>query len=225
MRIAISGKSGCGNSTTSRIVADRLSLRLINFTFRNLAEEKGIEFYELRRMAEEDPAWDLTLDRRQIEMAGEGSCVLGSRLAIWLIPDAELTVYLKASSGERARRILKREGGSLDEVLRETRERDRRDRERYLRLYGIDNDAYFHADLVIDTDRLSPEEVAAIIVDRVKAIPGNRPGRRLIVSRRSVAVPGSSRQNDRFTRRPGSCYTGGIRDQRPYVSELTGVGA
>jgi cytidylate kinase len=34
LRIAISGKSGCGNTTVSRMVAEKLGLRFINFTFR-----------------------------------------------------------------------------------------------------------------------------------------------------------------------------------------------
>jgi cytidylate kinase len=37
IKIAISGKSGCGNSTVSRIVANRLGLRLVNYTVRALA--------------------------------------------------------------------------------------------------------------------------------------------------------------------------------------------
>ncbi|HEY9053576.1 MAG TPA: hypothetical protein VIO60_02025, partial [Rectinemataceae bacterium] len=31
--IAISGKSGCGNTTVSRLVAKRLERRFINYTF------------------------------------------------------------------------------------------------------------------------------------------------------------------------------------------------
>ncbi len=46
MRIAISGKSGCGNTTVSTLVADRMNYKMINFTFRTLAKEKGIEFWQ-----------------------------------------------------------------------------------------------------------------------------------------------------------------------------------
>ena len=90
MKIAISGKSGCGNSTVSRIVADRLGLRLVNYTFRALAAERGISFDEVRRQAEEDSSLDVYLDKRQVELAREGDCVLGSRLAVWLLDDADL---------------------------------------------------------------------------------------------------------------------------------------
>ena len=47
--MAISGKSGCGNTTVSRLVADRLGLIVINYTFKNLAQDKGMSFEEIAR--------------------------------------------------------------------------------------------------------------------------------------------------------------------------------
>ena len=84
LRIAISGKSGCGNSTVSKLVAEKLGLRVINYTFKNLARDSGMTFEELAQKAEKDPQYDLKIDRMQVELAREGGCVLGSRLAIWL---------------------------------------------------------------------------------------------------------------------------------------------
>ena len=48
-----------------------------------------------------------------------------------------------------------------------TEERDRQDRERYLRIYGIDNDDYGFADLVVDTDSLDPQGIADIIIAKL----------------------------------------------------------
>ena len=138
LRIAISGKSGCGNSTVSRIVADRLGLRLINYTFKDLAREKGLTFEEICRRAEVDPQYDLTIDRMQVQLAEQGGCVLGSRLAIWLLRDTAFTVYLRAPLEVRAGRIARRESTDPDLTLVITDERDRRDRDRYSRLYGYD---------------------------------------------------------------------------------------
>lgn len=163
LSVAISGKSGCGNSSVSRLVAERLSLRLINYTFRSLAEERGMSFEEFSRLAEVDTSYDLLLDRRQREMASEGNCVLGSRLAIWILRDATLKVYLTASIEVRAARIARREGKEIGRSLEETVERDRLDRARYLALYGIDNDQYDFADLVIDTEAHDEYSVAGLI--------------------------------------------------------------
>ncbi|GHV51912.1 cytidylate kinase [Spirochaetia bacterium] len=171
LRIAVSGKSGCGNTTVSKIVADVLSLRFINFTFRSLAEEKNLTLKEVMEKAAGDDFWDREVDRRQVAIAREnGGCVLGSRLAIWMLKEADFKVYLRAKPETRAARVLKREGGSLEEVAAFTAERDRQDRERYLRIYQIDNDIYDFADLVIDTDELDPEQIAALIIEGVQKI-------------------------------------------------------
>ena len=171
MRIAISGKSGCGNTTVSTLVAERLGYPLINFTFRNLASERGVDFWEFCRMAEHDDAIDRELDNRQVKMALEQpNCVLGSRLAIWMLKEADVKIYLTASSEERASRILKREGGTFEQRLEETLRRDENDTARYKRIYGIDNTDPSVADLVIQTDELESDEVAQMILERVKQL-------------------------------------------------------
>jgi cytidylate kinase len=50
-----------------------------------------------------------------------------------------------------------------------TEMRDRQDRERYLRIYNLDNDKYEFADLIVDTDDLEPQAVADIIINAAKA--------------------------------------------------------
>lgn len=164
LRIAVSGKSGCGNTTVSKILAEQLGLRFINFTFRSLANEKGISLEEVLTLAAEDDWWDKEVDRCQLELARQnGGCVLGSRLAIWMLKEADLKIYLRASPEVRAKRIFQREGGSLDEIAVFTAERDRQDHERYQRIYGIDNDDYSFADIVIDTDTIDVLQIVELI--------------------------------------------------------------
>jgi cytidylate kinase len=161
--IAISGKSGCGNTTVSRLLSERLGVRLINYTFRTLAEDMGLPFNKLLELAELDFSYDRAVDEKQVALAREADCVIGSRLALWLVPDAALRVYLYAPPRVRAERIRQREGGELDSVLSFTEARDRRDHERYLKLYGIDNDDYSKADLVINAGAFKPDAIADII--------------------------------------------------------------
>ncbi|MDR3160333.1 MAG: cytidylate kinase family protein [Spirochaetaceae bacterium] len=171
IRIAVSGKSGCGNTTVSKLAAESLGLRFINFTFRSLAEERGMTLEDVLARADEDDAWDREVDSRQAQLAREnGGCVLGSRLAIWMLTEADLKVYLTARPMTRSRRIVMREGGTLEAVAAFTEDRDRRDRERYRRIYRIDNDNYSFADLIIDTDDRSPSEIAAMIVEKARQI-------------------------------------------------------
>jgi len=167
VRIAISGKSGCGNSTVTKLVGKRLGLRVINYTFHDMAKEMGVTFEEVCELAEKDPKYDRHLDDTQVTLAKEAGIVLGSRLAIWLIEDANLKVYLSASPEVRAQRIANREHANLEFTYEEMMKRDRRDRERYIRLYDIDNDDYHFADLILDTDSMDQHEEADRIVEEL----------------------------------------------------------
>ncbi|MBN1698663.1 MAG: (d)CMP kinase [Spirochaetales bacterium] len=175
--IAISGKSGCGNTSVSKIVADTLGLRLINFTFRDMAKEWGIDFEEMCELAEKDPQYDRYLDNMLIMLASKGDCVLGSRLAIWHLKNADLKAYLMSSIEVRAARIAKREKIPYETSIARTIERDRRDHARYLRQYGIDIDGYDFADCIIDTEKGDQYYVAGLIIDRAKGIISDETGR------------------------------------------------
>jgi len=83
-------------------------------------------------------------------------------------------VYLHADEAVRVRRIVQREGGDPATVAAFTRERDRQDRDRYLKLYGIDNNDYSAADLVIDTALYDPEEIADQISEELEKKRGPR---------------------------------------------------
>lgn len=164
LRIAISGKSGCGNTTVSTLLAKTLGVTLINFTFRQLAVEKGMTLPQVIEAAKNDDSYDITVDTRQVELAKKESCVLGSRLAIWMLKEADLKVYLIASDDTRAGRILNREGGDLEEIKRFTSMRDSEDSRRYMKLYSIDNNDYAFADIKIDTASNNPEQIVELIL-------------------------------------------------------------
>ena len=165
LRIAISGKSGCGNTTVSSLLSEKLGIRLINYTFRQLAAEKGLTLAQVIENAKIDDSYDVYVDTHQVELAMEGNCVLGSRLAIWMLKKADLKIYLYAAEETRAHRIFNREGGKIEDIVSFTSMRDSEDSRRYKKLYGIDNNDYSFADLVIDTAKYSPEQIVDLIVD------------------------------------------------------------
>ncbi len=168
LRVAISGSSGCGNTTVSRLLAETLDISLINYTFRTLSQEQHIPLEEIIERAKNDDSFDRVVDTKQVELARESSCVLGSRLAVWMLSEADLKVFLTASPEVRARRILNREGGDLEAIRAFTELRDREDTRRYRELYGIDNTDFSFVDLVIDTEKELPEEIVARILDALE---------------------------------------------------------
>jgi len=171
IKIAVSGKSGCGNTTISKMLADSLGLKFINFTFRSLAEERNMDLKTIINLAAADDSWDIEVDTRQVKLAREsGGCVLGSRLAIWMLEEADLKIYLYANAATRASRIFNRESGDPEEIAAFTADRDMKDHGRYYRIYDIDTDFYNFADLIIDTSTLTPQEIVDKIIIKAREI-------------------------------------------------------
>ena len=168
LRVAISGKSGCGNTTVSTLLSQKLGVTLINYTFRQLAAEKGMTLSEVIQAAKNDFSYDEYVDRHQVELAMKEPCVLGSRLAIWMLKDADFKVYLYASAETRAARVFNREGGDLEEIKAFTAMRDREDTGRYKEYYNIDNNDYAFADLIIDTAACNSEQIVELIIEELK---------------------------------------------------------
>lgn len=168
VRVAISGKSGCGNTTVSTLLAEKLGVKLINYTFRQLAAEKGLTLAQVIENAKTDDSYDIFVDNHQVELARAEPCVLGSRLAIWMLKEADLKVYLFASDETRAKRILNREGGDLQKIKDFTAMRDSEDTRRYKKIYNIDNNDYAFSDLIIDTANYNPEQIVELIAAELK---------------------------------------------------------
>ncbi|NLK45891.1 MAG: AAA family ATPase [Treponema sp.] len=167
LRIAVSGKSGCGNTTVSTLLSQKLGVTLINFTFRQLAAEKNMTLQQVLEAAKTDSSYDKEVDTRQVELAKKTSCVLGSRLAVWMLKEADLKVFLIAEPEVRAARIQNREGGELSEIMAFTQKRDLEDSERYKKLYQIDNTKYDFCDLIIDTAKYNPEQITELIINKL----------------------------------------------------------
>ena len=91
----------------------------------------------------------------------------GSRLAIWMLKEADFKIYLYASDDTRAGRVYNREGGDLQAIKDFTAMRDREDTGRYKEFYGIDNNDYQFADIIIDTAKYLPEQIVEIIINKL----------------------------------------------------------
>ena len=168
LRIAISGKSGCGNTTVSGLLSEKLGIKLINYTFRQLAQEKNMTLAQVIEAAKNDDSYDKYVDKHQVELAMKESCVLGSRLAIWMLKNADLKVYLYASDETRASRVFNREGGDIEQIKAFTAMRDSEDTRRYKEFYNIDNNNYDFVDLFIDVNTKTPEEIVQDILDKLE---------------------------------------------------------
>ncbi len=172
MKITISGPPGSGKSTLSKMLSAKLGLELVSMgdIFRKLAIERCMSLDEFGTLAECNDDIDRKLDDAQKKIAKEkDDIILEGRLSGFLV-DADLKVWLKAPLKIRAERIAKRENKSLSSAMKETSEREECERVRYLNYYKIDIRDLSVYDIVIDSTKLSPEEICEIIGKAVECL-------------------------------------------------------
>jgi cytidylate kinase len=147
-------------------VGRTLDLKVVNYTFRDLAADIGVSFEEIHERSQQNRTFDYLTDLNQIRLSLQPKVVVGSRLAAWLV-NADLRVWLQASLEERAKRIFRREvdkGLTYEYVLYRTLQRDEQNRKRYLQLYGIDSNDRSDFDIIINTEKLTAEQVSSLII-------------------------------------------------------------
>ncbi len=164
--VAVSGLPGSGKTTYAKYIAEEYGLRYVSngSLFRELAAEMGMDLEEFHRYAEMNPEIDKMVDQRALEEARKGNVVIDGHFAVWLLREvADLKLVFVAPLRVRAERVARREGRDIDDVIRELELRERSNRERGLKYYGIDIRDLSHADLVLNTALFGIDEVKRII--------------------------------------------------------------
>jgi len=174
LTVTVGGLPGTGTSTLCRLLKERLALpyTYAGALFREEAARRGLSLAEFGALAQRDDGIDAALDDRQIFLLRRGGLILEGRLSGWLanrhrIP--ALKVWVRCDESERIRRIVDRDGGTVEAQADATWAREQSEADRYRRYYGADlNDTSFY-DLVLDSTHTLPEALAAQVEAAVAA--------------------------------------------------------
>ena len=175
--IVISGFPAAGKTTIASIIAKKLSIPFIGGgdILKEMAEERGykpagndwwdtpdgIRFLKEReRNSEFDKEADIKMEKK----IRDGDIVVTSYTAPWLFKEG-FKVWLDASKEKRTERMGKRDGTDIEKTSKIVSLREHENHKLYMSLYKID----FGVDkkpfnLIIDTNKTSPEEIADIII-------------------------------------------------------------
>ena len=175
MIIAISGLHGTGKSVIAKLLAENLGILYYSTgqAFRDLAKENNMTLEEFTNFVENHPNIDKELDNRVVNMANKGDVIIDSQLSGHLLKSiADFKIHLTCSLKIRVERMAARDQSSYDTKLKETILREESELNRFNKLYNIDlSDNDFiknYIDLIIDTERLSIDEVLQIILKEIE---------------------------------------------------------
>ncbi len=169
MLLTVSGPPGSGKSTVAKAISIEFDIEYISggVIFRGIADERGISVGELNKIAESDDLIDRELDQNIEKIAQTlDDAVIESRLAGWMAGEnADIRIWLDAPIEIRSERIVRREGGSVEKILRETAEREMSEKKRYKEYYDIDFEDLSIYDCVVDTGDMDAETVVRIVTE------------------------------------------------------------
>ncbi len=171
--VVISGMSGCGSTTTGKLLSDKLGLKFfsVGTYFKKFEEgketERAVKLWNTKKGS--SASFHNEIDEMQIKLAKKGNIVIESKLGIMMIPNADFRIWLKAPVKTRAARYAKRDNIPAKEAEKLVKEKEILERENFQRIYGFD---FFElekkADLVVDTSDKKPEEIVEIIISSMK---------------------------------------------------------
>ncbi|MDE1825161.1 MAG: cytidylate kinase family protein [Candidatus Micrarchaeota archaeon] len=179
--IIICGLPASGKTTVAALVAKKLHIRHLGGTdiLKEMAAElgykmsgddwwdtdEGIRFSSER---EGNPELDNQTDKRMLKEIEEGDVVVTSYTAPWL-SKVGFKCWLSASKEKRAQRMAKRDHTTPEESAKVAKVREEENHRIYKELYGINfGEDMRPFDLEIDTDAISAELAAEMIVAKFK---------------------------------------------------------
>ncbi len=170
--ISLSGDLAAGKGTVSDILIKDLNYGIYrNGEYaRKLARDMGLNITSFNAYLGEHPEIDMKIEKSATEYAKEhDNFIIDARLGWYAVPES-FKVYLRVDIDEAAKRAFedeKRKGteefSSIEEQKQDLITRFNLENERYWKLYHVHKEDMSNYDLVIDTTKLTPQEVAEII--------------------------------------------------------------
>lgn len=180
--ITITGDHASGQGTLSNNLREKLNYEIYrNGQYvRKLASEKGMSIVEFQIYLNEHPDLDREVERSAANYAStRDNLIVDAKLGWYAIPES-FKVYLKVDIEVAVKRAFEDASrkdtepfASIEEARNKILYRHREETNRWKEEYGVNRDDMSNYDLVLDTTKLTPEEVCNTVLDAYKKWLGN----------------------------------------------------
>lgn len=175
--ISLGGELASGKGTTSVILAEKLNYGIYRNGeyFRKLAKESGMDVTTFNEYVKKHPEIDMQIEKSASEYAKtHDNFIIDARLGFYAVPES-FKVYLTVDIKEAARRAFNDPNrkstenlASIEEQMADIQKRYQIENERYWDLYHVHKEDLSNYDLVIDTTKMTPQEVSDKIEEEYK---------------------------------------------------------
>ena len=173
--ISLAGDLASGKGTVSNILMQKLNYGVYRNGeyFRSLAKKMNMTVTEFNKYVVEHPEIDQQIEKSAAEYAKDhNNFIIDARLGWYAVPES-FKVYLTVDINEAAKRAFYDKNrkdtenlATIEEQKKDMIERSRIENERYWEIYHVRKDNMKNYDLVIDTSKITPEEVADKIIEK-----------------------------------------------------------
>jgi CMP/dCMP kinase len=176
-RIALSGQVGSGKSAVGTQLSAALGYSYLSTGAiqRAIAARRGVTTLELNQIALTDPSIDKEIDDYlKIDVNAMERVVIDSRMAFHFVTDA-IKVTLVIDPEVAVARVMsanraEEKYATVDIARHAIAERNRLERERYFKLYGVNTHDLANYDIVVNTSAISIDHVVAHLVAEIEKI-------------------------------------------------------
>jgi predicted cytidylate kinase len=166
-KITLSGLAGTGKSTVGKILEKKLNWKFISvgdYTRKFAEEQHGLSINEFQEKCKKEPELDDLIDEEFKDYCNETDNIIADyRLGFHFVKNA-FHVFLKAPDNIAASRIQNDDRKKENVTIEYIKKRNQEMKQRFIDKYGVDFTDEKDYDLVIDTENLSPEDVAEKII-------------------------------------------------------------
>lgn len=171
--ISIAGDLSSGKTTVTKLMQETLGYEIYRngAYFRKLAAEKGMSVTEFNEYVKGHPEIDRQIEQSAKEYAEKHeNLIIDARLGFYAVPDS-FKIYLRIDIDEAAKRAFNdpdrkstESFNTMEEQKADLIKRFELENERYFNLYGIHKEDMSNYDFVLDTTKLTPDEVNEKII-------------------------------------------------------------